>query len=714
LPDVFLCYRRDDSGGHAGRLYDRLGSELGRDQVFMDIVIEPGANFVEHIEGAVGSSTVLVALIGSDWLTAENARGELRLHDPRDFVRLEIATALAKGIRVIPTLVGGARPPSAEDLPDELAPLASLHALELSDSRWEYDTGRLVSVLKKLVSPASHPAAAGAVVRATPREDRDTGGKGVGRYRAEADARRALAAGIERVARAVRATLGPNGQYVVIATDGGRERTRDGATIAGQVEAEDMAEQEGVALVREMAVGLRDMVGQGVTTAIVLADAMVRESVAAEAAGSSRVLLVKGLRRAVDQATARIATLATPVQGKEQIARLASGAVADDEIGAVLADAIEKVGKDGVVNVEEGQTFGIDLEFTEGMQFDQGYISPYMVTDQERLETALEDPYVLLTDRTVAAVQNVLPLLEQVIQSGKPLLIVAEDVEGETLATLVVNKLRGTFTSVAVKAPGFGDRRKRTLEDIAILTGGEVISEEVGFKLENTQLWQLGRARRAVVTKDTTTIVDGAGDSEAIKGRINQIRAEIESGGSRLMDLRFNHESRQSLHARLAKLAGGVSVIMVGAATETEMREKKHRVEDALQTARAALEEGVVPGAGVTLLRCAEAIDLDELEGDERIGAGIVRQALEAPLRQLADNSGLGGDDAASVLEATAPIEPAMVARHALQSAASLTEHVLTTEGVLAGRPATPAADPADDASLLGELSGPPLDAGAP
>src|SRR5205807_2401924 len=377
------------------------------------------------------------------------------------------------------------------------------------------------------------------------------------------------------------------------------------------------------------------------------------------------------------------------INGKEAIARVATISAREREIGDVIADAIEKVGKDGVVNVEEGQTFGLELEFTEGMQFDKGYLSPYMITDAERMEAVLDDPYILVANQKIGAVKDILPVLEQVIQAGRPLLIVAEDVEGESLATIVVNKLRGTFTGVSVKAPGFGDRRKRMLEDIAILTGGEVITEEMGLKLENTQLSQLGRARRVVVAKDTTTIVDGAGDTDAIKGRINQIKAEIETTDSDF--------DREKLQERLAKLSGGVAVVKVGAATETEMKEKKHRVEDALQATRAALEEGIVPGGGVALLRAAEAIKLDSFDGDEQTGAKIVLRALQEPLRQIANNSGLEGSVVVNdVLKAPAGhglnaatgeigdlvsdgvIDPAMVTRSALQNAAPIATPVLT------------------------------------
>ena len=374
-------------------------------------------------------------------------------------------------------------------------------------------------------------------------------------------------------------------------------------TIAREIEVEDVFQNQGAQLVREVATATNDVAGDGTTTATVLAQAIVRQGLKNVAAGANPLALKRGIERAVDQVVKNIESQSKEISGKDQIARVATISAGDEEIGDVIADAIDRVGKDGVVNVEEGQTFGMDLEFTEGMQFDKGYISPYMVTDQERMEATLEDPYILIANQKIGSVRDVLPVLEQTIQSGKPLLIIAEDVEGESLATLVVNKLRGTFTGVAVKAPGFGDRRKRMLEDIAILTGGEVITEEMGLKLENTQLSQLGRARRVVVAKDTTTIVDGNGDSDAIKGRINQIKSEIETTDSDF--------DREKLQERLAKLSGGVAVVKVGAATETEMKEKKHRVEDALQATRAALEEGIVPGGGVALLVAQKALNID-------------------------------------------------------------------------------------------------------
>src|SRR5436190_3780334 len=417
----------------------------------------------------------------------------------------------------------------------------------------------------------------------------------------DADARRALEEGVDAVANAVKVTLGPKGRYVVLDKKFGAPTiTNDGVTIAREIEIEDVFSNQGAQLVREVATATNDVAGDGTTTATVLAQDIVRKGLKNVAAGANPLALRRGIEKAVDQVVESISELSTEIAGKDQIARVAAISAADDEIGDVIADAIDKVGKDGVVNVEEGQTFGMDLEFTEGMQFDKGYISPYMATDQDRMEAVLEDPYILIANSKIGSVRDILPLLEQIIQSGKSLLVIAEDVEGESLATFVVNKLRGTFTGVAVKAPGFGDRRKRMLEDIAILTGGEVITEEMGLKLENTQVSQLGRARRIVVAKDNTTIIDGAGDSDQIKGRIKQIKSEVETTDSDF--------DREKLQERLAKLAGGVAVVKVGAATETEMKEKKHRVEDALQATRAALEEGIVPGGGVALLNAQGAI----------------------------------------------------------------------------------------------------------
>jgi chaperonin GroEL len=513
------------------------------------------------------------------------------------------------------------------------------------------------------------------------------------------EARRALERGVNVLADAVKVTLGPKGRYVVLDKKFGAPTiTNDGVTIAREIELEDVFENQGAQLVREVATATNDIAGDGTTTATLLAQAIVREGLKNVAAGANPMGLKRGVEQAVDAVVDDLKKQSKEISGKEDIARVATISAREREIGDTIADAIDKVGKDGVVNVEEGQTFGLELEFTEGMQFDKGYLSPYMITDPERMEAVLEDPYILVANQKIGAVKDILPVLEQVIQAGKPLLIVAEDVEGESLATIVVNKLRGTFTAVAVKAPGFGDRRKRMLEDIAILTGAEVITEEMGLKLENTKLSQLGHARRVVVDKDSTTIIDGAGDPDGIKARIKQLKSEIETTDSDF--------DREKLQERLAKLAGGVAVIKVGAATETEMKEKKHRVEDAVQATRAALEEGIVPGGGVALLNAASAIKLDKIEGDDRTGAQIVVRALEEPIRQLAANAGMEGSVVVSQVREAQPghglnvdtgeiedlvktgiIDPTMVTRSALQNAASIAKNILTTEAVVAEPP---------------------------
>ena len=513
------------------------------------------------------------------------------------------------------------------------------------------------------------------------------------------DARRALERGVNTLADAVKVTLGPKGRYVVLDRKFGAPTiTNDGVTIAREIEVDDPFENQGAQLVREVATATNDVAGDGTTTATVLAQAIVREGLKNVAAGANPMGLKRGIEAAVDVVVGEIAKQSKEVSGKEDIARVAAISSRDRAIGDVISDAIEKVGKDGVVNVEEGQTFGMDLEFTEGMQFDRGYMSPYMVTDQDRMEAVLDDPFLLIHGGKISSVQDILPLLEQVIGQGRPLLIIAEDVDGEALATLIVNKLRGTFTGIAVKAPGFGDRRKRMLEDIAILTGGEVISEEMGLKLANAQVSQLGRARKVVIAKDTTTIIDGAGDTDEIKGRIKQIKAEIDTTDSDF--------DREKLQERLAKLAGGVAVVKVGAATETEMKERKHRVEDALQATRAALEEGIVPGGGVVLINSIKALDGLKLTGDEATGASIIRRALEEPLRQLAENAGLEGSVVVAEVKTRKPgiglnvdtgeyvdlvkagiIDPAMVTRSALQNAASIAKNIITTECIVADKP---------------------------
>jgi chaperonin GroEL len=515
------------------------------------------------------------------------------------------------------------------------------------------------------------------------------------------EARKALEKGVNVLADAVKVTLGPKGRYVVLDKKYGAPTiTNDGVTIAREIEIEDPFQNQGAQLVREVATSTNDVAGDGTTTATVLAQAIIREGLKNVAAGANPMGLKRGIEKAVEAVVDNLKSQSKEINGKEDIVRVAEISSRDREVGEMIAEAIEKVGKDGVVNVEEGQTFGLELEFTEGMQFDKGYISPYFITDPERMEAVLEDPYILIANQKVSSAKDFLPILEQVVQASRPLLVVAEDVDGEALATMIVNKLRGTLQGATVKAPGFGDRRKRMLEDIATLTGGQVITEELGLKLDSTKLDQLGHARRVVITKDTTTIIDGAGDVEAIKGRINQIKAEIEKTDSDF--------DREKLQERLAKLAGGVAVVKVGAATETEMKEKKHRVEDALQATRAALEEGIVPGGGIALLNAADSVkgSFEELEADERTGAQIIIKALEEPVRQLAENGGLEGSVVVGQVRAAKPgfglnvdsgelvdmvkagiIDPTMVTRSALQNAASISKNILTTEALVVDIP---------------------------
>ncbi|MEN9711250.1 MAG: hypothetical protein RL441_1242 [Actinomycetota bacterium] len=514
------------------------------------------------------------------------------------------------------------------------------------------------------------------------------------------DARRALERGMNVLADAVKVTLGPKGRNVVLEKKWGAPTiTNDGVSIAKEIELEDPYEKIGAELVKEVAKKTDDVAGDGTTTATVLAQALVREGLRNVAAGANPMSLKKGIEAAVEALSAELLAMAKPVESKEQIAATASISAADTVIGEKIAEAMDKVGKEGVITVEESNTFGIELELTEGMRFDKGYISPYFVTDPERMEAVLEDPYILLANQKISAIKDLLPILERVMQSGKPLFIIAEDLEGEALATLVVNKIRGIFRAVAVKAPGFGDRRKAMLQDIAILTGGQVISEEVGLKLENTGLELLGRAHKIVVTKDETTIVTGAGDADQIAGRVNQIRAEIEKSDS--------DYDREKLQERLAKLAGGVAVIKAGAATEVELKERKHRIEDAVRNAKAAVEEGIVAGGGVALIQAAEgAFAKLNLTGDEATGAAIVRVAIEAPLKQIAINAGLEGGvvvekvrnqpagwglNAATGeyvdLIKSGIIDPAKVTRSALLNAASIAGLFLTTECVVADKP---------------------------
>ncbi len=521
------------------------------------------------------------------------------------------------------------------------------------------------------------------------------------------EARRKLESGMNQLADAVRVTLGPKGRNVVLSKKWGAPTiTNDGVSIAKEIELDDPYENIGASLVKEVAKKTDDVAGDGTTTATVLAWSMVREGLRNLAAGANPMGIKRGIEQAVDAAVAKIHDLAVEVDSKDQIAQVASISAADASIGDAISDAIDKVGKDGVVTVEESNTFGIELEFTEGMRFDKGYISPYMVTDAERMEAVLDNPYLLYVSGKISSVRDLVPALEKVMQSGKPLVIIAEDIEGEALATLVVNKIRGTFNSVGVKAPGFGERRKAMLQDMAILTGGQVVSEEVGLKLENVDLSLLGQADKVVVTKDETTIVSGAGSKEDLDGRIAQIKAEIDKTDS--------DYDREKLQERLAKLSGGVAVLKVGAATEVELKEKKHRIEDAVSTTKAAIEEGVVAGGGVTLLRAQAAVEdlAQKLEGDEATGAKIIARALEGPIKQIAENAGLeGGVIVERVRNLPAPaeglnaatgeyedlvaagiIDAAKVTRSALQNAASIAALFLTTEAVVADAPEKAAA----------------------
>jgi chaperonin GroEL len=514
------------------------------------------------------------------------------------------------------------------------------------------------------------------------------------------EARRGLERGMNILADAVKVTLGPKGRNVVLEKKWGAPTiTNDGVSIAKEIELEDPYEKIGAELVKEVAKKTDDVAGDGTTTATVLAQALVKEGLRNVAAGANPMALKRGIEKAVESVSEVLGNQAKDVETKEQIAATASISAADTTVGDIIAEAMDKVGKEGVITVEESNTFGLELELTEGMRFDKGYIAPYFVTDAERMETVLDDPYVLIVESKISTVKDLLPLLEKVMQTGKPLAIIAEDVEGEALATLIVNKVRGTFKSVAVKAPGFGDRRKAMLGDIAILTGGQVISETIGLKLENAGLELLGKARKVVVTKDETTIVEGAGDADQITGRVNQIRTEIENSDS--------DYDREKLQERLAKLAGGVAVIKVGAATEVELKERKHRIEDAVRNAKAAVEEGVLPGGGVALSNAVDtAFEKLDLVGDEATGANIVKVALEAPLKQIAINAGLEGGVVAEKVRGLPPghglnaatgeyvdmfaegiIEPAKVTRSALQNAASIAALFLTTEAVVAEKP---------------------------
>ncbi|WP_067622607.1 chaperonin GroEL [Alicyclobacillus acidiphilus] len=513
------------------------------------------------------------------------------------------------------------------------------------------------------------------------------------------EARRAMLRGVDALADAVKVTLGPKGRNVVLEKKFGSPLiTNDGVTIAKEIELEDAYENMGAQLVKEVATKTNDVAGDGTTTATVLAQAMIREGLKNVAAGANPMVLRRGIEKAVAAAVEEIQKIAKPVEGRENIAQVAAISAGAEEIGVLIADAMEKVGNDGVITVEESKGIQTELEVVEGMQFDRGYTSAYMVTDTDKMEAVLDEPYILITDKKISNIQEILPVLERVVQSGRPLLLIAEDVEGEALATLIVNKIRGTFNAVAVKAPGFGDRRKAMLQDIAALTGGQVISEELGLELKNTNIDQLGRARQVRVSKENTIIVDGSGDKADIQARINQIKAQIEETTSDF--------DREKLQERLAKLSGGVAVIKVGAATETELKEKKLRIEDALNSTRAAVEEGIVPGGGTALVNVVKALDSVTAEGDELTGVNLVRKALEAPVRQIAENAGIEGSIIVERLKREAVgfgfnaatgewtdmlkagiVDPAKVTRSALQNAASVAASFLTTEAAIADKP---------------------------
>ena len=523
----------------------------------------------------------------------------------------------------------------------------------------------------------------------------------------DAEARSALKRGVDKVADAVRITIGPKGRNVVLDKKFGSPTiTNDGVTIAKEIELEDAFENMGAQLVKEVASKTNDVAGDGTTTSVVLAAAIIGEGLRNVTAGANPMLLKIGIQKAVDEVVKAIKEQSVQISDREKIAQVATISSGDPKIGDMVANAMEKVGKDGVITVEESRGIEDELKLVDGMQFDKGYISPYMVTDATRMEAVLEDPYILITDKKISAIADLLPVLEKVVQSGKPLLIIAEDVEGEAQATLIVNKLRGTFTAVAVKAPGFGDRRKAMLEDIAVLTGGQVISEELGLKLDSVQLNQLGKARRVTITKDDTTIVEGAGKPDTIKGRINQIKAEIEKTTS--------DWDKEKLQERLAKLAGGVAVIKVGAATETELKEKKHRMEDAVSATRAAVEEGIVPGGGAVLVHAQKSLDNLKLEGDEATGVALVRRALEEPLRQIVNNAGWEGSVVVEKVRnlpkgqgfdankgeytdmvKAGIVDPTKVTRSALQNAASIAAMLLTTEALVSDIPEKKQAAPA-------------------
>jgi chaperonin GroEL len=658
---IFLSYRREDAAPYARLLQFQLRERFPDAQVFMDLdSIEAGLPFAGVIREAVESCTVLVALIGRQWVTLADEEGKRRLDDPDDLVRFEIQTALERGVRVIPVLVDGARALRPQELPSGLQELAGLNTLELSYGRYEYDASRLLDVIQRVLAAVDDPAAARAdlpslepadtefsgqefpvVAPSPPLSPSPTVAESVHGDDKPLQAADRVARGISSVTELIARTLGPMGRTSLVQDQAGADvEASDATTIVQYFVPEDPREALGVTYVREMIREQQKAAHDGAATATVLAHAMTTRAMEGLRTGANPMSLKRGIETAVERVSDELPKIAKDVEYKEQIAALVTTTTGDAVIGEMIAEAMDKVGKEGAITVEESNTFGLELELTEGMRFDRGYISPYFITDEERTEAVMEDPYILIVNSKISAVKDLLPLLDKVVQSGKPLLVIAEDVDGEALATLVVNKIRDLFKSVAVKAPGFGDRRKAMLNDIAILTGGQVISEEAGPKLVAVDLDQLGRARKVVVTEDETTIVDGAGDADAIFGRVDQIRAEIENADS--------DYDREKLQERLAKIAGGVAVIKIGAGTEAVLHQRKQLTESAVSISREAVTTGILPGGGAALVEVQHRLGNDDGHStepspptqDEATGMAIVFSSLAEPLKQILANAG--------------------------------------------------------------------------
>jgi chaperonin GroEL len=673
---IFVSYRRQETSHLAGRLSDRLADRFGEDQVFMDVdTIGPGVDFAQEISRAVAACKVLVAVIGPDWLTATDERGRRRLDDPDDIVRLEVEAALARGVLVVPILVEGAVMPGREDLPESLAGLARRNALSIRHESFRSDAGRLVTAVEQVLAAADDLAGDRAdltslepadtertgqefpvAAPSTPPSPRLTVAKSCHGDGKPLQAVDRVARGVSSVTELIARTLGPMGRTSLVQDQAGSDvEASDARTIVQYFVPEDPREALGVTYVREMIHEQQRTAHDGAATATVLAHAMTTRAMKGLRAGAKPTSLKRGIEAAVERVSEELSKLAKDVETKEQIASLATTCTGDTAIGEMIAEAMDKVGREGAITVEESNTFGLELELTEGMRFDKGYLSPYFITDEDRTEAILEDPYILIVNSKVSAVKDLLPLLEKGVQSGKPLLVIAEDVEGEALATLVVNKIRGVFRSVAVKAPGFGDRRKAILNDIAILTGGQVLSEEAGLRLETADLDLLGRARKVVVTKDETTIVDGAGDAEAISGRVNQIRAEIDDTDS--------DYDREKLQERLAKLAGGVAVIRIGAGTEAVLQQRKQLAESAVSITREAVTTGILPGGGAALVQVQHRLGNDDGHSaesppptpDEAAGMAIVVDSLAEPLKQILANAGYDPAELANSITSWAP-----------------------------------------------------------